>query len=434
MTYLTKLFERRALEADTPINGTTLLSILGGTPAVTGKVVNPSTAMQLTAVYACVSLLSETFASLPAILYQRLKRGKERAIDHPLYPVLHDIANPEQTSADFRSTMMAHILLWGHCYAEISRNGAGKVKALWPITPTRVRPFRNSRNALMYQINLSENPTSSMPAATQNLSADRVLHVSGVLGLSPIGQAREALGLTMAAEEYGARFFSNDSTPGGVLEHPGQLSPEAQLRLRNQVEDQTRGLSNKHRMMVLEEGMKWTGIGLPPEDSQFLETRKFQVGEIARIFRVPPHMIGDVDRSTSWGTGIEQQNIGFVVYSLRSWLVRWEQEQNKTLLSEDERKNYFVEYLVDGLLRGDIQSRYQSYSIARQNGWMNGNEIRELENQNPAKGLDIYLVNGNMTPVDKAGTQPPAPAPQPVDAKQDTNQDNTQNDEGSNNA
>lgn len=398
MTYLMQLLEQRALEADTPINGTTLLSILGGTPAVTGKVVNQSTAMQLTAVFACVSLLSETFASLPAILYRRLDRGKERAIDHPLYSVLHDIANPEQTSADFRSTMMAHILLWGHCYAEISRNGAGDVKALWPITPTRVRPFRNSRNALMYQVNLSENPSSSLPATTQNLSADRVLHVSGVLGLSPIGQAREALGLTMAAEEYGARFFSNDSTPGGVLEHPGQLSGDAQLRLRDQIETQTRGLSNKHRMMVLEEGMKWTGIGLPPEDSQFLETRKFQVGEIARIFRVPPHMIGDVDRSTSWGTGIEQQNIGFVVYSVRSWLVRWEQEENKTLLSEEERKNYFIEYLVDGLLRGDIASRYAAYSIARQNGWMNGNEIRELENQNPVPGLDEYLVNTAMAP------------------------------------
>jgi HK97 family phage portal protein len=335
--------------------------------------------------------------------------------------------------------MMAHILLWGHCYAEISRNGAGEVKALWPITPTRVRPFRNKRNDLMYQVNLSETPTASMPATVQNLSADRVLHVSGVLGLSPIGQAREALGLTMAAEEYGARFFSNDSTPGGVLEHPGQLSGDAQIRLRNQIEAQTRGLSNKHRMMVLEEGMKWTQMGLPPEDSQFLETRKFQVGEIARIFRVPPHMIGDVDRSTSWGSGIEQQTIGFIIYSVRSWLVRWEQEENKTLLSEDERKNYFVEYLVDGLLRGDIQSRYQAYSIARQNGWMNGNEIRELENQNPAKGLDIYLVNGNMTPVDKAGAQPPAPAPAPASASASEPEpasasDDTTSDEGDTNA
>src|SRR4030042_1169722 len=441
MTYLMKLLERRSLEADTPINGTTLLSILGGTPGVTGKVVNPSTAMQLTAVYACVSLLSETFASLPAILYRRLDQGKERAIEHPLYSVLHDIANPEQTSADFRSTMMAHILLWGHCYAEISRNGAGAVKALWPITPTRVRPFRNSRNALMYQITLPNDPSSGAGSSTQNLSADRVLHVSGLLGLSPIGQAREALGLTMAAEEYGARFFSNDSTPGGVLEHPGQLSPEAQERLRTTVENQTRGLSNKHRLMILEEGMKWTAIGLPPEDSQFLETRKFQVSEIARIFRVPPHMIGDVERSTSWGTGIEQQNIGFVVYSLRSWLVRWEQEGNNTRLSEEERKNYFVEYLVDGLLRGDITSRYRAYSIARQNGWMNGNEIRDLENQNQAKGLDTYLVNGNMTPVDKAGTQPPTPAAKPIDDNpddnpddnQDDNQEDNQDEEGDNN-
>jgi len=416
MTILDRLFESRTIERiNSPISFANLSSILGGTASVTGKVVNPSTALQLTAVYACIRLLSETFASLPAILYRRLERGKERAIDHPLYFVLHNIANKEMTSVEFRSTMMAHVLLWGHAYAEIVRNAAGEVKSLWPITPNRVTPFRNSRNELVYKVNLPDNEFV-------NLSANRVLHISAMLGLSPIAQAREALGMSMAAEEYGARFFSNDSRPGGVLEHPGHLSKEAAQRLRESFESYHAGLANKHRVAVLEEGLKWQQIGLDPQDSQFLETRKFQVGEIARLFGVPPHMIGDTEKSTSWGTGIEQQNIGFITYSLRSWIVRWEQEVNKTLITQDERKFYFIEFLVDGLLRGDIKSRYQAYSIARQNGWMNGNEIRELENMNPVEGLDEYLVNGNMIPADQSDDpEQEEPEPQPED--QEENQD-----------
>jgi HK97 family phage portal protein len=279
------------------------------------------------------------------------------------------------------------------------------VKALWPLTPNRVTPFRNSRNELVYQIQLPDNSIA-------NLSARRVLHVSAMLGLSPISQAKEALGLTMSAEEYGARFFANDSRPGGVLEHPGHLSKEAAERLRTSFESYHAGLANRHRVAVLEEGLKWQQIGLDPGDSQFLETRKFQVGEIARLYGVPPHMIGDTEKSTSWGTGIEQQNIGFVTYSLRSWLTRWEQEINKTLLTEDERKNYFMEFLVDGLLRGDINSRYTAYATARQNGWLNGNEIREFENMNPVEGLDEYLVNGNMIPADQTGKEPEESQPE----------------------
>jgi len=172
--------------------------------------------------------------------------------------------------------------------------------------------------------------------------------------------------------------------------------------------------------------MKWHQIGISPEDSQMLETRKFQVGEIARIFRVPPHMIGDVEKSTSWGTGIEQQNIGFITYSLRSWMVRWEQAIHQTLLSADERKDYFAEHLVDGLLRGDAQTRYKNYQIARQNGWLSGNDIRVLENMDPVDGLDAYLVNGNMIPVDQAGqrTEPePEPEPEPGDEDEEGSDD-----------
>jgi HK97 family phage portal protein len=406
MSYLTQLFDRRNVEdPKMALTSKSLVEILSGPPSVTGKAVSPSTALQLTAVYACISLISETFGSLPAILYRRSGKGRERAVDHTLYPVLHDFPNPELTSIEFRSNLMAHVLLWGHGYAEIVRNGAGYIKQLWPLPPNRVTAGRNSRNELIYTVQLPDN-------TSKNLRADRILHISAPLGLSPISQARESLGITMAAEEYAGRFYSNDSSPGGVLEHPGSLSKEAAARLRDNFEIYHGGLENRHRIAVLEEGMKWQSIGLPPEDSQFLETRKFQIAEIARLYRVPPFMIGDVERSTSWGTGIEQQNIGFVTYSLRSWLVRWEQEIKKTLLTETERAQYFVEFLVDGLLRGDYKTRQEGLAIQRQNGVINADEWRELENMNEIPGGKgkIYLANSAMTPVGQT-VQASAPAP-----------------------
>ena len=404
MSYLTQLLEPRSLESDTPINNTTLGAILGGYTATTGKSVNVTTAMQLVAVYACIRLISEAVATLPLHLYRRLEQGKERAPEHSLYPVLHDIPNPEMTSVELRETVQAHMLLWGVGYCEVVRNGAGQVKQLWPIIPTRVRPFRNTRNELVYRVTLPDNHF-------QTLRADRILRMSALLGLSPIGQAREALGLTMAAEEYGARFFANDSRPGGLLEHPGQLSPEASARLRNSWEESQKGLTNAHRIAILEEGLKWVQVGIAPEDAQFLETRKYQLDEIARLYHVPPHMIGDLDRAT-WAN-IEHLSIDFVVNTLRPWLVRWEQAIHKTLLVEEERRRYFAEFSVDGLLRGDTATRYQAYATARQNGWLNGNEIREMENLNSVEGLNTYLVNGNMMPVGDAGrVTKPVPAPQ----------------------
>jgi HK97 family phage portal protein len=397
MSILSRLIEPRSIEnPETAISSSTILDVIGLNPTFSSRSVTPENSMQVSAVFACVSLLSETIASLPLLVYRRLENGRERASDHPVYPVLHDEPNPEQSSVDFRSTMMAFILLYGNSYAEIVRDGAGNVRQLWPLTPTRVQQQRDAAGKPYYQVTLPDQKTA-------NLRPDRVLHVRNLLGLSPIKQAKEALGLSMAAEEYGARFFANDSRPGGILEHPGNLSDAAQSRLKKSYEAANRGLENRHRVAILEEGMKWHQIGIPPEDSQFLETRNFQTKEIARIFRVPPHMIGDVSGSTSWGTGIEQQTMGFITYSLRSWLVRWEQEITRKLLSVEERRTIFAEFLVDGLLRGDIKTRYEAYAVARQNGWMNGNEIRVLENMNPAEGLDDYLVNGNMLPANAAG-------------------------------
>ena len=217
----------------------------------------------------------------------------------------------------------------------------------------------------------------------------------GVLGVSPITYAREAMGLALATEEFGARFFGNGARPGGVLEHPGIVKDPEKLRESwNKVYQGTR---NSHKVAVLEEGMKYHEIGMSPEDSQFLQTRSFQLTEICRIFRVPPHMIGDLSRSTF--SNIEHQSIDFVVHTIRPWLVRLEQAIAKSLLNDEERSIYYAKFNVDGLMRGDFNSRMSGYAIARQNGWMSANEIRALEDMNRIssdQGGDLYLLNGNM--------------------------------------
>lgn len=380
-----------------------LVEALGGGKAASGVTVNESTAMRCTAVYAAVRILAETIASLPLPVYRRLPGGgKERAHDHPLYRILHDQANEEMTSFVWRETLMGHLALWGNAYSEIERNQAGEVIGLWPLRPDRTWPERDPKSGkLVYKTLLPDGKGVVLPA-------DRVLHIpglsfDGLVGYSPIRLAREAIGLALAAEEFGARFFANDARPGGVLEHPGKLSQEAHERLRKSWEEMHQGLSKKHRIAILEEGMKFHEVSIPPEDAQFLETRKFQVTEIARIFRIPPHLLGDLERATF--SNIEHQSIEFVVHTIRPWLVRWEQAINTKLFSEAERRVYFAEFLVDGLLRGDIESRYRAYAIGRQNGWLSANDIRELENMNPIPGGDIYLIPLNMVPAGSGGTE-----------------------------
>lgn len=233
---------------------------------------------------------------------------------------------------------------------------------------------------------------------------------NGLVGLSPIAVARQAIGLGLAAEEFGARFFGNGTNLGGVVKHPGKLSDQAAKNLRSSINETYSGLGQSHRVMLLEEGMDFVKVGIPPEDAQFLETRKFQVEEIARIFRVPPHMIGELSRATF--NNIEHQSIEFVVHTIRPWLVRWEQVMKWKLFLPSERKSFFAEFVVDGLLRGDIKNRYAAYAIGRQNGWLSADDIREMENLNPLPDGQgqIYLVNGNMVPINQAQT-PKAPDP-----------------------
>lgn len=376
--------------------------------AASGKHVNERTSMQMTAVYSCVRILSEAVASLPLNVYRYTDSGgKEKAIDHTLYRLLHDEPNPEMSSFIFRETLMTHLLLWGNAYAQIIRNGKGEVVALYPLMPDRMTVDRDKNGRLYYKYTKSNDDAPTMENGSVYLDPSDVLHVpglgfDGLVGYSPIAMAKNAIGLAIAAEEYGSKFYANGAAPSGVLEHPGTLKdPE---RVRNSWNSTFGGASNSHKVAVLEEGMKYTPISISPNEAQFLETRKFQINEIARIFRVPPHMVGDLEKSSF--SNIEQQSLEFVKYTLDPWVIRWEQALYRSLLTEEEKKELFFKFNVEGLLRGDYASRMSGYATARQNGWMSANDIRELEDLDriPEElGGDLYLVNGNMLPLVSAG-------------------------------
>lgn len=400
MGLLTALLERRSINVPAePITSASLSALFDGALTATGRNVSQATAMQTSAVFACVRVRAETVASLPWPVYRRLQGGgKERDAQHPLYELLHDQPNPEQTAIEFRENLIGHMDLWGNAYAEIERDGAGRAVALWPLRPDSVSEEKvNDR--LYYVVSLPDGTRKGLPA-------ERVWHTRGFMGLSVIAQAREAIGLAMAGEEYGARFFSNDSRPGGVLKHPGKLQPEGFKRLKESWEAAHSGLSNAHRVAILEEGTEWQQIGIAPEDAQYLELREFQITDIARFFRVPPHKIADLKRATF--SNIEHQAIEFVVDCVRPICVRLEQSARRCLLTPAERQTWLAEHVIDGLLRGDIKSRYEAYAIGRQWGWLSPDDICELENRNPLPDGQgkLYLVPMNMVPAGQAGQQP----------------------------
>ena len=373
-----------------------------------GAKVNEFTAMQTTAVYACVRILAESIAGLPLHLYEYRGNGKERVPGHPLYFLLHDSPNPEMTSFIFRETAMIHLLLWGNSYAQILRDGRGRVMGLYPLLPNRMSVGRDESGEIVYTYTPMSESNPHLKGQRQiTLRREDVLHIpglgfDGLVGYSPIAMAKNAIGIALATEEYGAAFFKNGARPGGVLEHPGVLKDPS--KLRESWHAVYGGTMNTGRIAVLEEGVKYQQIAIPPEEAQFLETRKFQIDEIARLYRVPPHMIGDLEKSSF--NNIEQQSLEFVKYTLNPWVVRWEQSLQKALLTDKERKEYFIRFKVDGLLRGDYKSRMEGYAIGRQNGWLSANDIRSLEDMNPIEadeGGDLYLINGNMTKLRDAG-------------------------------
>lgn len=391
-------------------------------PVSSGVSVSEHTALNLSAVWCATRVISEAVASLPLILYRRLgEGGKERATAHPLYVLLKDSPNPEMTSFVFREVLQSHLLLWGNAYAEIERDGSGRPIALWPIPPNRVQPGRRE-GQLVYRVQTDN-------GQTVELRPENVLHIpglgfDGLVGYSPISLARESLGLTAACERFGSSFFGNAAKPGGVLEYPGQLSDQARENLRKSFEYIHSGASNTGRTLILEEGMKFTGTTIPPEDGQFLQTRQFQILEIARWFNLPPHRLKDLGRAT-WNN-IESENISFIQDTLRPWLIKWEQEVSRKLLLPNERRTYFVEHLMDAYLRGDTESRFRVYVAGLNNGIFSINEVREMENKNPVEGGDKYMRPANLKDITE---ETPEPEPMSPDDQEQDEQDQNPGDQ-----
>jgi len=354
-----------------------------GEPSHAGVSVSEESALNISAVYCAVNIIAGTIASLPLQLYRRTATGKEPYHDHPLYELLHYQPNPEMTSYVFREILQSHLLLRGNAYAEIIPDRLGRPAQLWPWNPTAVKVRRDAEdNRIYYEIWDGAGKPRRVPA-------ELMLHIPGLgfdgrIGYSVLAKARETFGLGLAMEEFQARFYGQGTNVGSVLEHPGRIGDKAHERLKKDILEKRAGLSQAHKTMILEEGMKFVKTGMPLEDAQFLESRVFQISEIARWFNLPPHKIKELSKATY--SNIEQQQIEFVMDSIRPWAVRWEQHIAWKLLREEERRTLFAEFNLDGMLRGDTMSRMQAYSLMRNVGAINADEIRALENLNPIGG------------------------------------------------
>jgi HK97 family phage portal protein len=365
-----------------------LFTAFAGESVSSGVRINEDSGLNISAVWACVRLISESVASLPLLLYERDGNTRQRLTDHPLYQVLHDSPSDATTSMAFRTTMTAHVLTWGNAYAEIVRGSNGRPRELRILPPHTVSVDTDGAGRQVYVITQGNRDP-------RRITRRNVLHIAGlgydgITGYSPIRRARETLGLAVAG---------NGTQPGGILSHPAKLSDGARQNIVSSMRRERAGPENAHKLMVLEEGMSWTQTSIPPDDAQFLETRKFEVEEIARWYGVPLHMIQSLERATF--SNIEHQSIDYVTHTLRPWLVRWEQEIKRKLISPLETDLY-AEHLVDALLRGDTKTRYEAYQIGRQGGWLSANDIRRAENMTEIDGGDEYLVPLNMAPANQA--------------------------------
>ena len=384
---------------------------LYGSQSLAGENVTEQTALTYSAVYNAISLISGTIGALPLHLMQRREKSKRIADDRKMYGVMHDAWNPYMTAMAGRECLMAHVLAWGNGYAEKVRNGYGELMELWPITPNRVRPVMVS-GELKYRIAMPDGQDAILPR-------EKVLHVPGLgfdgfLGYSVVAMARKSIGLGMAMETFGSRFFGAGTHPGVIVEHPAKLSPEAHSNLKASLADTYSGLGNSHRLMLLEEGMKFQKIVIDPKDSQFLESRLFQIPEIARWFNLPPHKLKDLTKSSF--SNIESEQISFVTDSILPWLIRLEQNFNAQLLTESDRQNsgrgrLYFKHVVEGLLRADSAARGAYYREMFNIGAMCINEIREKEDLDPIECGDIHLVPMNMTSLENAGKPPEPPKP-----------------------
>lgn len=380
-----------------------LVRWFGGRDSPSGLMVSEDDMLKVSAVFACVNLISNTIASLPLPTYRRLvPRGKERAHDHHLYDLLAYEPNPEMSSFDFRKVMQSQLELYGNCYTEIVRDGRGYARELWPIPPQLVKVRRDGKKRLFYEVSVPDGPPRDIWAI--DMLHIRGLGNNGIQGFQPLVHAREMVALALAAEGYGAAFFGNGAVASGIVEMPGKLTEKALEDFKRDFRDKYQGLGKAHRILFLEQGLKFHQVTIPNDNAQFLETRKYQVEEVARFFGVPPHKIADLGRSTN--NNIEHQGIEYVQDCIRPRVVNWEQQIRRVLIPAPDKKLFFVEFVLEGLLRGDVKSRAEYFKAGRNDGWLSANDIRELENMNPISaelGGDDYLINGNMVPISQSG-------------------------------
>lgn len=381
---------------------------IGGNKTLSGERVTPDRAMRLSAVWACIRVRSEDVGKLPCILYRRLPEGgKERATDHYLFALIRNRPNPRMTAFEFRQMMQAQLDLKGNAYALKEFDSRGRVVALWPIHTQVEILCTPDRKELFYRV------TSEKGVTTEPMPAEYIMHLrgmslDGVHGLSPISYHRETIGLALAAEKYGAAFFGNNAMPKGAIKVPTVLSPEAATQIRDSWEAKHRGVENSNKVAIFDGGMEYVQTGMDNTDAQYIETRRMQNSEIWRIYRMPPHKVGDLDKATF--SNIEQQSLEYVTDCLMSELVRWEQTLARDLLLDKEQAEYFFEFLVDALLRGDFKSRMEGYAIARTWGLFTADDCLDRENMNHVPGGKgkIYLQPLNMV---EAGTPPQPTTP-----------------------
>ncbi len=402
-----------------------------GKPSFSGVTVTDETALRVTAVLSCVKVLAESISTLPLTVFERQENGDKRAAhDHPVSELLHTLANEESTAQSVRETLCAHVLLRGNAYARVVRDGGGDVREIWPLSPGSVEVVRPKPGGpLAFHVSESGTPTETLrPNQVWRIPG---LSWGGVTGLSPISLAREGVGLAIALEQNTASALRNGSRVAGVVSHPHVMDDPEFQRFKQSWDDAFSGVSNAGKTVILEQGAKFEKVGMTFEDLQFLELKKFQVAEIARLFRVPLHMLFD-DKAQP-RANMEQASLEFVVYTLRPWLVRFEQTIARDLLAPSERRRYFAEHNVAGLLRGDFAGRMAGYAAARQWGWMSVNDIRRLENLNGVGDQgDVYLQPLNMAPAGSdlpdANERDAAPSDSDSDPNPDDSDDPEEND------
>lgn len=364
-----------------------------GQEAASGEKVDEDTAITFSAIYACVSLISSTIASLPLNVYKRTGEGRELVSDHPLYDLLHNNPNENMTSFVWRETSMTHLGLWGNAYSRIVKKD-GRASQLIPLQPKDVEPKFNQR--MFYAIEGRGTP----------LPARDMLHIpglgyDGLIGKSPLVYAKDAMGYGLALQRFGSKFMANGANLSGVLEFPGTLTEDQMKRIAKSWKDKYESTEKANKTAILENGMKYTRIGIEPEAAQFIQSRKFSVEEIARIYRVPLHLIQNLDKATF--NNVEELSRLFSIYTIRPWIVKIEQELNRKLLLEEEKGKYYIEFDLEGLLRGDAKTRAEFYRTLVNIGMMAPNEGRKKENLPPYDGGDKKFIQSNMIPVEMAG-------------------------------